>query len=267
QQYDHHDDEHHGAGGFGPEDLGEAFDDAQAQAGDDRAQDRTHAADDHHGEDDDDQVRAHQRRDLQDGGGQHPGKARQPDAEAEGERDHQRHVHAECFDQLGVFGAGAQQRAQAGLLDDEPGQQAGQDRGHDDPGAIDRQEHETQVHAALQQGGRTVGLAGYAVEAAEQAFDEQCQAKGEQQAVERIELVEAAQQQAFEDDAEQAHDHGGHEQHDPVVQPQVLQAHPGDEGPQHVERAVGEVDDVEQAEDDGQPQREHGVERAVDQAE
>src|SRR5690606_9586884 len=43
--------------------------------------------------------------------------------------------------------------------------------------------------------------------------------------------------------------------------------HPGDEGPQHVERAVGEVDDVEQAEDDGQPQREHGVERAVDQAE
>src|SRR5262249_22557889 len=34
----------------------------------------------------------------------------------------------------------------------------------------------------------------------------------------------------------------------------------------HVLRAVGEVDDVEEAEDDGQPQAQHGVERAIDEA-
>ena len=40
---------------------------------------------------------------------------------------------------------------------------------------------------------------------------------------------------------------------------------PGQEGAHHVVGAVGEVDDVEKAEDDRQPEAEDGVERAVDQ--
>ena len=40
----------------------------------------------------------------------------------------------------------------------------------------------------------------------------------------------------------------------------------GDEGTEHVERAMGEIDDVEHAEDDGQPQAQHGVEHAVVEA-
>src|ERR1043166_9981517 len=50
QQHDRHDDENHGVRGFGEEHLGETLDDAEPAAGDDRAHDRAHAADHHHGE-------------------------------------------------------------------------------------------------------------------------------------------------------------------------------------------------------------------------
>src|SRR6516225_1136864 len=59
QQHDRHDDEDHGVGCLGKEDLGEALDDAQSEPGHDRAHDRTHAADHYHGEHHDDEIRAH----------------------------------------------------------------------------------------------------------------------------------------------------------------------------------------------------------------
>ena len=49
--------------------------------------------------------------------------------------------------------------------------------------------------------------------------------------------------------------------------PSIVQQHPGHEGAQHVLRAMREVDDVEQAEDDGQAEAQQRVERAVDQPE
>src|SRR4029077_5670480 len=61
QQYDRHDDEDHRVGGFRKEHLGEALDHAEAEPGDDRPHDRAHAADHHHGEHHDDQVRSHLR--------------------------------------------------------------------------------------------------------------------------------------------------------------------------------------------------------------
>src|ERR1700752_3973483 len=45
QQHDRHDDEDHRVGGLGEEHLGQAFNDPEAEAGDDRAHDRAHAAD------------------------------------------------------------------------------------------------------------------------------------------------------------------------------------------------------------------------------
>ncbi|CPK48638.1 Uncharacterised protein [Bordetella pertussis] len=80
-----------------------------------------------------------------------------------------------------------------------------------------------------------------------------------------VQLVQVPQQQFFDQDAEQADHQRGEDQHDPVIEPQIGQAHPGHEGAQHVQGAVGEVDDVQQTENHGQPQREHGIERAVDQ--
>jgi hypothetical protein len=58
----------------------------------------------------------------------------------------------------------------------------------------------------------------------------------------------------------------GEQQGHPVVDAELVERHPGHEGAHHVLGAVGEVDDVEQAEDDRQPEAEDGVERAVDQA-
>src|SRR6185369_12564828 len=60
-QHDHHDHEDHGIRRLRVEDLRQAFDHAEPEAGDDRAHDRSHAADDHHREHDDDQVCAHLR--------------------------------------------------------------------------------------------------------------------------------------------------------------------------------------------------------------
>src|SRR5439155_17427709 len=61
EKHDRHDDKDHGVGSLGVEHFGQPFDDTQAKAGDDRPQDRSHAADDHHREDHDDEIRAHLR--------------------------------------------------------------------------------------------------------------------------------------------------------------------------------------------------------------
>src|SRR3546814_8299128 len=65
---------------------------------------------------------------------------------------------------------------------------------------------------------------------------------------------------ALEHDAEEPDRDRRQQQHDPIVQTQVSLAKPGDEGTHHVERAMGEVDDVEQTENDGQAQRKHSIE-------
>src|ERR1041384_416766 len=50
QQYQHHQDEHHGVGSLGIEIFGQSLDHAEREAGDDRSHDRAHAADHDHGE-------------------------------------------------------------------------------------------------------------------------------------------------------------------------------------------------------------------------
>ena len=51
----------------------------------------------------------------------------------------------------------------------------------------------------------------------------------------------------------------------PVADPGELQQEPGREGAHHVLRAVREVDDVQEPEDHGEPEREQRVERAIDE--
>src|SRR4029450_2192241 len=57
QQHDGHDDEDHRVGGFGIEHLGQPLDDAKHEAGDDRAHDGAHAADQDEGKADKCRVR------------------------------------------------------------------------------------------------------------------------------------------------------------------------------------------------------------------
>ena len=61
-----HDDEDHRVRRFRKKHLGQALDDAEREAGHNRAHDRTHAADHHDREHDDDEVGAHLRRDIVD---------------------------------------------------------------------------------------------------------------------------------------------------------------------------------------------------------
>jgi hypothetical protein len=84
--------------------------------------------------------------------------------------------------------------------------------------------------------------------------------------IEVIQLVQVAYECAFKDDTHRADDQRREDQHQPVVESQVLQPHPCDEGAEHVERPVGEIDDVQQAENHCQPERQYGIERAIDQA-
>ena len=53
----------------------------------------------------------------------------------------------------------------------------------------------------------------------------------------------------------------------PIIDAEILQQQISREGAHHVLGAVGEIDDVEHAEDHGEPEAQQRVERAVDQAE
>src|SRR6266498_5347366 len=61
QKNDCHDDEDHGVGGFGKEDLRQSLDETQAESGQNRAHDRSYAADHDHREYHDNEVRTHLR--------------------------------------------------------------------------------------------------------------------------------------------------------------------------------------------------------------
>src|SRR6202521_1460530 len=136
QQDYRHDDEDDRRRSFRIEHLGQSLDQAKSQAGDDRTENRAHAADYYYREDDDDDVGTHQRMYLIDRRGQNASQAGERDAEAVGERHHQRHVDAKGLNQLGILGPGSQISAKLGPLDHEPSTQTDEQRGDHYPGAI-----------------------------------------------------------------------------------------------------------------------------------
>jgi hypothetical protein len=250
QENDRHDDEHHGIRGFGIKDLGQAFHHPEHEAGDDRAQDRSHAADHHHRENDGDDVRAHARTNLIDRGRKYARKGRKRDAEAIGQGDHARHVDAEGAHHSRILGRRPEICAELGLLDHEPGSEA-DDRGrHDHPAPVDRQEHETEIERAGELLRNRIGHARRAEVVLEQALKDERQAKGQQQTVEGIEAHEALQEQALDDRPNRANRERREHQGPPVVEPRQLQQKISAERAHHVEGAVGEIDDRQQAEDD-----------------
>ena len=133
------------------------------------------------------------------------------------------------------------------------------------PGAVVRQEHESEILPALQRRRHGIGQSRRAEEIAEGAFENKREAESEQQSVEMVELIEPLQKQPLDDDAGDPHRDGGDDDRPPITYPRILQQEERRERAQHVLGAVGEVDDVEHAEDDGKPQAEQRVERAVDE--
>ena len=53
---------------------------------------------------------------------------------------------------------------------------------------------------------------------------------------------------------------------EPVVQPQFFKTQPRHIRAHHVQRTMGKVDDAQQTKNDRQTQAQHGVKRAIDQA-
>src|SRR5262245_66627056 len=81
-----------------------------------------------------------------------------------------------------------------------------------------------------------------------------------------VELIKPFKKQPLDNDPGYAHDDGRNDDGPPIAQSGIEQEKVRGEGSQHVLSAVGEVDDVEHAEDDGEPQTEECVERAVDES-
>ena len=81
-----------------------------------------------------------------------------------------------------------------------------------------------------------------------------------------VELVEPLQEQPLDNDTCDADQNWRDDQRRPVAEAGILQDEIGGKRAHHVLGAVAEIDDVEHAEDDGQPQAEQRVKRAVDQA-
>src|SRR5262249_37803793 len=103
-----------------------------------------------------------------------------------------------------------------------------------------------------------------AEEIAEGSLENEGETEGEQQSIEMVELIKPLQKQPLDDDPGYPHDEGRKDDRPPIAQPGVLQEKVRAERAQHELSAVGAVDDVEHAEDDGEPQAEQRVERAVD---
>ena len=132
-----------------------------------------------------------------------PAKAASATPNAVGQRHHARHVDAEGAHHRRVFGRRAQVGAELRLLDDQPRAEADHDRGDDHPAAIDRQEHEAEVPGAGELLRDGVGHARRAEIVLEQALEDQRQAEGEKQAVQRIEAAEALQEQPLHHSSDQ----------------------------------------------------------------
>src|ERR1700678_4007102 len=84
-----------------------------------------------------------------------------------------------------------------------------------------------------------------------------------------VEMIDAGQplpHGPFQDHAENADRDRGKDQRRPIADIGDVEQEIGAERAHHVERAMGEVDDVEHPEDHGEAETEQRVERAVDQS-
>src|SRR5262249_7010777 len=99
------------------------------------------------------------------------------------------------------------------------------------------------------------------------ALDDEREAERQQQPVKMIEVLQALEEQALDDHAEDADNDRRDDNRPPVAEPQVLQQEKRREGTHHVLGAVGEVDHIQHPEEDREPEAKQGVERAVDQSE
>jgi hypothetical protein len=95
--------------------------------------------------------------------------------------------------------------------------------------------------------------------------DDENKGVGQQELVDLLLDVDPPQQARFDEHGDEGHAEGRRQHREEESPgPRDLQRDPVDEiRPEHVERAVGEVEDVEHAEDEGEPRRDEEQERRL----
>ena len=128
---------------------------------------------------------------------------------------------------------------------DDDGEDAREDR-------VDREVDAADRHLAAETRGDLVGQPGDAVALLDRLDDDEREAEGEQEVVERVELEQPSHEQALHEHPEAEHDDRHDHEGRPEADAQLGEQHRCDDGAEHVAGAVREVDDPEHAEDDGQ---------------
>ena len=171
---------------------------------------------------------------------------------------------AESCHHVGVLHAGAHHAAERRALEQEPkaGDRRGRHREHDE--AIARVHEIADEDLAAQRVGNRERLRRRAEDHAQRLLRHHRKAEGHEQSERRVFAIEAAEQEALDNQT----DDGDQRRRDDERAAEAHRARDldGEIRAQRIERAVGEVDEPAQREDERQPERDQQVVRPDEQA-
>src|SRR2546428_6454867 len=255
KQHERHDDEHHDLGQLRREEGGEAHHLADDDAGHDRAEQASHAADHHDHEGLDHHRDAHLGVDGPHRAGQDTGQTGQPGPDAEDEQPDASQVEAEGPHHERIARAGADDEPDVGALEEEPEADEHEHGNRDDEEAIEREGHEAEVESAAERAGRVDGQPDLAPDDADGLHDDQRETEREQERIVDRAPVERAHEHPLDYQPQDEDHEWRRHQRDPEVLREPEQEDP-EVRSQHVERAVGEIhhrhQPKDQAEADGE---------------
>ena len=197
---------------------------------------------------------------------QRPREPRQERAQHEDAREEPRLVHAERGDHLAVLRRGANQHAPARAVEDEPEPERDQGPEGDHREVVGREELAEERHRPAEARRLGAGLVVRAPDEGHGVGHHEHEGEGEQELVQLGRPVHAPQQRHLEQPPREGH--GQRREQRAHVEGRRPQRQYVDEGVrrvrrQHVEGAVGEVDDAGDAEDQRQPRRDEKQEHRV----
>ena len=166
-------------------------------------------------------------------------------------------IDAECCHHVAVLGRGANQHAPAGALEQQP-QQSQHDRTErDEKEIVGRNVLAEELDRALEPRRAAAEQIVRSPDQHHQILHHQGQPEGRQQLEQFGRVIDPPQQHHLDENADHRHDQRRH--HDAGPEPECAGKPLGQRerhiGAEHVERAMGEIDDPRHAEDDRQPRR------------
>src|SRR5439155_14053539 len=170
------------------------------------------------------------------------------------------HVAAEASDHLAVLGDRAHEEAGARSREEKPERQTDGTAGSDEEEPIARIESAAELDGTLEEEGRIDRPRGHAIEDAHALLQDQREAKGEEELVDRRPAVDEAEGRRLQRRTDQPDDRGRKNEGEPEAAREA-DKRGRDVRAEHVEDAVSEVDDAQDAEDEREPNRDEEEER------